>query len=38
MASGSYQLIVSNLKPQGEGELELAFKQLKAKLEKEGFI
>lgn len=36
--SGSYQLIVSNLKPQGEGELELAFKQLKAKLEKEGLF
>lgn len=36
--SGSYQLIVSSLRPEGEGELELAFKQLKAKLEAEGLF
>ncbi|NLY03584.1 MAG: exodeoxyribonuclease VII large subunit [Campylobacter sp.] len=36
--SGSYQLIVNSLRPEGEGALELAFKQLKAKLEKEGLF
>jgi len=36
--SGQYQLIVSAMQPVGVGELELAFQQLKAKLEKEGLF
>ncbi|QKF64086.1 exodeoxyribonuclease VII large subunit [Campylobacter corcagiensis] len=36
--SGSYQLIVNAIRPEGDGELELAFKQLKAKLEAEGLF
>ncbi len=36
--SGQYQLIVSAMQPVGVGELELAFRQLKAKLEKEGLF
>ncbi|MCD6162407.1 MAG: exodeoxyribonuclease VII large subunit [candidate division Zixibacteria bacterium] len=36
--SGQYQLIVSAMQPAGIGELELAFQQLKMKLEKEGLF
>ncbi len=36
--SGQYQLIVSSLQPAGIGALELAFQQLKAKLEAEGLF
>jgi len=36
--SGQYQLIVSSLQPSGIGALELAFQQLKAKLEAEGLF
>lgn len=36
--SGSYQLIVSSMRPDGEGELELAFKQLKERLADEGLF
>ncbi|WP_169999869.1 exodeoxyribonuclease VII large subunit [Campylobacter sp. RM9328] len=36
--SGSYQLIASSMRPDGEGELELAFKQLQEKLSKEGLF
>lgn len=36
--NGNYQLIVAGLRPDGEGELELAFKQLHGKLEKEGLF
>lgn len=36
--SGSYQLIATAIKPSGEGELELAFKQLKTRLEEEGLF
>ncbi|NLK65982.1 MAG: exodeoxyribonuclease VII large subunit [Campylobacteraceae bacterium] len=36
--SGSYQLIASNLRVEGVGDLELAFKQLKERLEKEGLF
>lgn len=35
---GQYQLIVSRMVPSGMGELELAFRQLKEKLEKEGLF
>ncbi|MHC4663430.1 MAG: exodeoxyribonuclease VII large subunit [Planctomycetota bacterium] len=35
---GNYQLIVSRLEPEGLGALQLAFEQLKAKLEKEGLF
>lgn len=35
---GQYQLIVSRLLPSGMGELELAFRQLKEKLEKAGLF
>ena len=37
-ASGSYQFIATSIRPNGEGELELAFKQLKARLEAEGLF
>ena len=36
--SGSYQLVASAMLPDGEGELELAFRQLKEKLENEGLF
>ncbi|WP_314071536.1 exodeoxyribonuclease VII large subunit [Campylobacter showae] len=36
--SGSYQFIATLIRPSGEGELELAFKQLKARLESEGLF
>lgn len=35
---GNYQLIVSFIEPAGKGALQLAFEQLKAKLEKEGLF
>ena len=35
---GSYQLIVSWIEPRGVGALELAFRQLKERLEKEGLF
>lgn len=35
---GQYQLIVDELRPVGEGALQLAFEQLKAKLEAEGLF
>lgn len=35
---GSYQMIVTGLEPVGVGEWQLAFEQLAAKLEKEGFF
>ena len=35
---GDYQMIASSLKPEGEGDLQLAFLQLKEKLEKEGLF
>lgn len=37
-ASGSYQLIVSELRPDGEGELELALNALKTKLKAQGLF
>ncbi len=36
--SGQYQLLVSRLEPAGEGELELAFRALVERLEKEGLF
>lgn len=36
--SGQYQMMVSNLEPAGEGELELAFRQLVERLQKEGLF
>jgi exodeoxyribonuclease VII large subunit len=36
--SGQYQLIISALQPAGVGALEIAFQQLKSKLEKEGLF
>lgn len=36
--SGTYQINLKSMRPSGEGELELAFKQLKDKLEKEGLF
>jgi len=36
--SGQYQFIVTNMQPAGIGSLELAFQQLKIKLEKEGLF
>lgn len=35
---GSYQLKIARIRPTGIGELELAFRQLKEKLEKEGLF
>ncbi|MBN1633022.1 MAG: exodeoxyribonuclease VII large subunit [Ignavibacteria bacterium] len=35
---GSYQIDISEIKPAGIGELQLAFERLKEKLEKEGFF
>ncbi len=35
---GQYQLIIDNLEPKGLGALQLAFQQLKEKLEKEGLF
>lgn len=35
---GQYQLVIREMKPAGIGELELAFQQLKEKLEKEGLF
>lgn len=35
---GNYQLIISSLEPAGKGALQLAFEQLKEKLEKEGLF
>lgn len=37
-ARGDYQLIATSLKPAGEGALQLAFLQLKERLEKEGLF
>jgi exodeoxyribonuclease VII large subunit len=37
-ARGTYQLYVENIEPKGLGALQLAFEQLKAKLEKEGLF
>ncbi|WP_169754121.1 exodeoxyribonuclease VII large subunit [Campylobacter curvus] len=36
--NGSYQLVATTLRPDGEGELELAFRQLKERLEREGLF
>jgi exodeoxyribonuclease VII large subunit len=36
--SGQYQLTVTNMQPSGIGALEIAFQQLKIKLEKEGLF
>ena len=36
--SGQYQLVVSSMQPAGVGALELAFQQLKMKLDKEGLF
>ncbi len=36
--SGQYQLVISRMQPSGIGELELAFQQLKAKLDEEGLF
>ncbi len=35
---GNYQVLVSSVEPAGRGALQLAFEQLKAKLEKEGLF
>lgn len=35
---GKYQFIVEEILPRGQGDLELAFKQLKEKLEKRGWL
>ena len=37
-SAGNYQLYVSSLRPRGLGALELAFRKLKEKLEKEGLF
>jgi exodeoxyribonuclease VII large subunit len=36
--SGQYQLVISSMQPAGIGALEIAFQQLKIKLEKEGLF
>lgn len=36
--SGQYQIVVNQLEPKGVGALQLAFRQLKEKLEKEGLF
>ncbi|MEZ6126217.1 MAG: exodeoxyribonuclease VII large subunit [Planctomycetaceae bacterium] len=38
VARGSCQFVISQLQPQGVGELELAFRQLQEKLQKEGLF
>lgn len=35
---GQYQIYISSMEPQGKGSLQLAFEQLKAKLQKEGLF
>ena len=35
---GKYQIVVEEIEPQGQGALELAFQQLKAKLEAQGWF
>lgn len=35
---GDYQLVVENMEPEGEGQLKLAFEQLKYKLQSEGLF
>ena len=35
---GRFQMVASHLQPQGKGDLQLAFEQLKAKLQKEGLF
>jgi len=35
---GQYQIVVEHIEPKGEGALQLAFKQLKERLEKEGLF
>jgi len=35
---GRFQMVASTMEPQGKGGLQLAFEQLKAKLEKEGLF
>ncbi|MBN1899451.1 MAG: exodeoxyribonuclease VII large subunit [Spirochaetes bacterium] len=35
---GQYQLVVESIEPEGKGALQLAFEQLKAKLQKEGLF
>ena len=35
---GDYQLVVENMEPEGEGQLKLAFEQLKYKLQAEGLF
>lgn len=35
---GSYQIVAEHLSPEGKGELQLAYEQLKEKLEKEGLF
>ena len=35
---GAYQLYCSRIEPEGSGDLQIAFEQLKAKLEKEGLF
>lgn len=37
-AAGNYQINVRRMQPEGIGELELAYQQLKEKLEKQGFF
>ena len=36
--NGAYQLYCSRIEPEGSGDLQIAFEQLKAKLEKEGLF
>lgn len=37
-ARGDYQLVIESLQPEGEGQLKLAFEQLKNKLQSEGLF